>query len=68
VETARNLPARGFFARIARHANARAEGGGLVFPLEGWRPCPRQLDPSRWTCPRTNRASSLRRTGQRSRS
>jgi FkbH-like protein len=45
VETARNLPARGFFARIARHADARAVRGGLVFPLEGWRPCPRQLDP-----------------------
>jgi FkbH-like protein len=45
LETPRNLPARAFFERIARFAGASPKHGGWAFALEGWRPCPRQLDP-----------------------
>jgi acyl carrier protein len=44
VETPRNLPARGFFERVAAHASARSGPGGFWFAVEGLHPCPRQLD------------------------
>jgi FkbH-like protein len=45
METPRNLPARGFFERIAAYAGASPKHDGWVFALEGWRPCPRHFDP-----------------------